>query len=86
MIFALNRDGIIINNKLLESVSCSELENLPVQPDPTIIDVTGGLKGNNEEMKKIYRLEKPIILVNEMRFNFIKFPIHSHNIRSTCIY
>ena len=85
VIYAMDQDGIIIDDELVEEISCSKLDDLPIHDDPKMVDVTGGLKGKLTEIQKICQLGIPVLLINGTRNNYIKSAMQSINIRSTRI-
>lgn len=92
VIFTMETDGIYITTKnqksepiLLEECYCEELEALDLAEMGQKIDVTKGIKGKINFIKKICEKRIPVQLVNGLENGYIYGSLKNQEIRSTNI-
>lgn len=93
VIFATEIDGIFINDKqaadkhikLAAELSLSELESLDLADLGQKIDVTGGIKGKINSIKKISELNIPVQLINGLKENYVYNSLKNKEINCTNI-
>ncbi|MFX1426108.1 MAG: isopentenyl phosphate kinase [Promethearchaeota archaeon] len=93
VIFATEIDGIFINDKdhankriiLAPEILVSELDNLDLADLGKKIDVTGGIKGKINSIKKICDFNIPVQIVNGLKENFIFKSLKNQKLVSTNI-
>jgi len=71
VIFAIEKDGIFIkdnrNEKLALKLSSNDLDNLKLAELDQKIDVTGGMKGKLEIIKRIVKFNIPVQVINGLK-------------------
>ncbi|MFX1489614.1 MAG: isopentenyl phosphate kinase [Promethearchaeota archaeon] len=93
VVFALEIDGIFIkdkthdqeNIKLATEINISQLDNLELADLGEKIDVTGGIRGKINSIKKISEYNIPVQLVNGLKEEYIFKSLNNKKIKSTNI-
>ncbi len=93
VIFALETDGIFINNKdsreikvkLVSEIFVDELDDLDLADLGKKIDVTGGIKGKIDFIKQICKFNVPVQLINGLKENYIYLSLKNKKITCTNI-
>jgi isopentenyl phosphate kinase len=91
VIFALETDGIFINNKdstkvkLVSEIFADELDDLDLASLEEKIDVTGGIKGKIDFIKQICEFNVPVQLINGLKENYIYMSLKNKEITCTNI-
>jgi len=89
VIFAMEAEGIYIDDsgsdKLIDEVSCHELDTLNLAALDGKIDVTGGIRGKIEVCKKIGAMIIPIQLINGSIEDNIYKALRGENLMGTSI-
>ncbi len=93
VIFAIEKDGIFVrsNNKdedyqkLVSEISYDDLDNLVLANLDNKIDVTGGIRGKIDIIKKICKKHIPVQIINGMKEEFIMKALKSKDIVCTKI-
>ncbi|MFW9941640.1 MAG: isopentenyl phosphate kinase [Candidatus Thorarchaeota archaeon] len=94
VIFALETDGIFINDKdskeikvkLVSEIFADELDNLDLANLEKKIDVTGGIKGKIDFIKQICKFNVPVQLLNGLKENYIYLSLKNKKVTCTNIY
>jgi isopentenyl phosphate kinase len=88
VIFAIEKDGIFIrsnnkeegNLKLVSEISYNELDNLKLANLGSKIDVTGGIRGKIDIIKRICKKNIPVQIINGMKEDFIMKALKSKDV------
>ncbi|MFX0033107.1 MAG: type 2 isopentenyl-diphosphate Delta-isomerase [Candidatus Hermodarchaeota archaeon] len=89
VIFAIEKDGVYIrkndHTELATEIATSEIDNLKLAKLDEKIDVTGGIKGKLEIIKKISEMNIPVQLINGLKDSYILKALQNQKITSTNI-
>ncbi len=89
VIFAMDIDGIFVKAletiKLINKISCNELDNLNLASLDEKIDVTGNIRGKINVCKEIGTMKIPINLINGSKENYIYKALMDENLNCTII-
>ncbi|MBY9007264.1 MAG: type 2 isopentenyl-diphosphate Delta-isomerase [Candidatus Lokiarchaeota archaeon] len=92
VIFTTETDGIYINEndstdntKLATEIHYKDLDNINLANLGQKIDVTGGMKGKIDSIKKICDLNIPVQIINGLKPNYILKALKSEKIKGTYI-
>ena len=93
VIFAIEADGLFVNEKdpankkikLVPEILSSELDNLDLADLGKKIDVTGGIQGKINSIKKICTFNIPVQIVNGLKENNIYKSLKNEKVISTYI-
>jgi isopentenyl phosphate kinase len=90
VIFTMETDGIFINDekdeiKLATELKSSELDGLNLADLGKKIDVTGGIEGKINTIKKIINYNVPVQLINGLKERYIYYSLKNQNVNSTNI-
>lgn len=89
VIFAIEKDGVFIEKngktELLNEISSNDIDKLNLASLDGKIDVTGGIKGKLEIIKKIGAINIPVQILNGLKKNYIYKSIKNQKIISTII-
>jgi len=93
VIFAIEKDGIFIRTKneeesypiLVSEINYDELDNLKLANLGNKIDVTGGIRGKIDIIKKICKKSIPVQIINGMKEDFIMKALKSKDLICTKI-
>lgn len=93
VIFAIEKDGIFIRSKneeesyptLVSEINYDELDNLKLANLGNKIDVTGGIRGKIDIIKKICKKNIPVQIINGLKEDFIMNALNSKDVVSTRI-
>ena len=92
IIFAIEKDGIFIENekdkqnpKLLKEITFSEILSINLANLDDKIDVTGGIKGKLDEIKRIHQFKIPVHIINGLKNENILKSLKNEEIISSII-
>jgi isopentenyl phosphate kinase len=92
VIFTMETDGLYVIDEndpnkhvLVEKCEVDELDNLNLANLGQKIDVTGGIRGKLQEIKKICDLNIPVQMINGLEQNYIYKSLKNQIIKSTII-